>query len=33
MTILHKFALVFVLLGLGWLAEVVKQLIVLHVHP
>lgn len=33
MTILHKFALVFGLLFVGWILEVVKQLVVLHVYP
>ena len=33
MTVLHKFAIVFALLSAGWLLEVVKQLLVLHVHP
>lgn len=33
MTLLHKFALIFVLLWAGWVLEVVKQFLVLHGHP
>jgi hypothetical protein len=33
MTIVHKFAIVFLLLVVGWILEVLKTLAVLHVRP